>query len=120
MIPASVIVTVLILLICAAVASLWLDARERRMDRQLAAALPASHAASLPSIRRLETKSRWQFLQRLANYRVGIDYTWHPVYVLLVGVMAAAAVVYAVRPFEFTTPTVSTAAAIVALVVVRG
>src|SRR6185437_9814761 len=74
MIPASVIITVLILLICAAAVSLWLDARERRMDRQLAIALPASHSASLPSIRRLETKSRWQLLQRLANYRIGIDY----------------------------------------------
>src|SRR6478735_2589427 len=102
MIPPSVIITVLILLICAAVVSLWLDAREKRMDRRLAIALPASHSASLPSIRRLETKSRWQLLQRLANYRVGIDYAWHPAYVLFVGMMAAAAVVCANRPFEFS------------------
>ena len=120
MIPESVIVTVLILLICAAVVSLWLDARERRMDRQLATALPASHSASLPSIRRLETKSRWMFLHRLANYSTEIDYAWHPAYVLLAGVIAAAAMLYANRLFEFSTLTASMAAAIVAIMVVRG
>ena len=120
MIPESVIVTVLILLICAAVVSLRLDARERRMHRQLAVALPASHSASLPSIRRLETKSRWMFLHRLANYSTEIDYAWHPAYVLLAGVMAAAAVVYANRLVEFSTLAASMAAAIVAIMVVRG
>src|SRR5437868_3500762 len=103
MIPESVIITVLILLMCAAVVSLWLDAREKRMDRQLATALPASHLASLPSIRRLESKSRWQFLYRLANYRIGIVYSWRPFYVLLVGAMAAAAIFYANSPFGFST-----------------
>jgi len=120
MIPESVIVTVLILLICAAVVSLRLDARERRMHRQLAVALPASHSASLPSIRRLETKSRWMFLHRLANYSTEIDYAWHPAYVLLAGVIAAAAILYANRLFEFSTLTASMAAAIVAIMVVRG
>src|SRR6516225_9671363 len=115
MISESVIVTVLILLICAAVVSLWLDARERRMDRQLATALPASHSASLPSIRRLETKSRWMLLHHLANYSTEIEYAWHPAYVLLAGVMAAAAIVYANRLVEFSTFTVSLAAAIVAI-----
>ena len=120
MIPESVIVTVLILLICAAVVSLRLDARERRMHRQLAVALPASHSASLPSIRRLETKSRWMFLHRLANYSTEIDYAWHPAYVLLAGVIAAAAILYANRLFEFSTLAASMAAAIVAIMVVRG
>jgi tight adherence protein B len=120
MIPESVIVTVLILLICAAVVSLRLDARERRVHRQLAVALPASHSASLPSIRRLETKSRWMFLHRLANYSTEIDYAWHPAYVLLAGVIAAAAILYANRLFEFSTLTASIAAAIVAIMVVRG
>ena len=120
MIPESVIVTVLILLICAAVVSLRLDARERRMHRQLAVALPASHSASLPSIRRLETKSRWMFLHRLANYSTEIDYAWHPAYVLLAGVIAAAAMLYANRLFEFSTLAASMAAAIVAIMVVRG
>src|SRR6516165_10132401 len=119
MIPDSVIVTVLILLICAAVVSLWLDVRERRMHRQLATALPISHSASLPSIRRSETKSRWMFLHRLANYSTGIDYAWHPAYVLLAGVIAAAAILYANRLFEFSTLAASMAAAIVAIMVVR-
>ncbi len=85
MMPESVIVTVLALAMCAAAISLWLDARERRIDRRLAVALPASHPANLLSIRRTETGSRTLFLRRLANYNPEIAYAWHPAYVLLAG-----------------------------------
>jgi tight adherence protein B len=105
---------------CAACTSLWLDARQRRVDRQLAVALPASHSASLPSIRRSETGARSQFLHRLANYRTDIAYVLHPAYVLLAGVIAAAAVFYANSLLGFSTLYVSIAAAIVAIMVVRG
>lgn len=81
----SVIVTVLALAMCAAAISLWLDARERRINRQLAIALPTSHPANLPSIRRLETGSQAQFLNRLSNYNPDIPYVLHPAYVLLAG-----------------------------------
>src|SRR6476646_2085319 len=87
------IIIVLLLLICAAGMTLLLDARQRRIDRQLAVALTASHSPSLPSIRRLQAESRWLFLHRLANYNAGIVYDWHPAYVLLAGVVAAAAIV---------------------------
>jgi tight adherence protein B len=120
MIPESVIVTVLALAVCASVTSLWLDGRERRMHRQLAVALPTSHSASLPSIRRLEAGSRWLFLHRLANYKAGIAYAWHPAYVLLAGVIAAAAIFYANSLLNFSVVHVSLAAAIVAIMVVRG
>jgi tight adherence protein B len=120
MIPWSVIITVLALLMCAAAMSLWLDARERRMHRQLAVALPTSYSASLPSIRRLETGSRLLFLHRLANYRPEIPYAWHPAYVLFAGAMAAAGIFYANRLVEFSKLSVSVAAAIVAMLVVRG
>ena len=120
MIPSFVIVIVLALLMCAAAISLWLDARERRMDRQQAIALPTSHAASLPSIRRLETRSRSQLLHRLANYRPGVAYACRPAYVLLAGFLAAAAVLYANQLFGFSTLTVSIAAGLVGLMVVRG
>jgi tight adherence protein B len=120
MIPPYVIVIVLVLLMCAACTSLWLDARQRRVDRQLAVALPASHSASLPSIRRSETGARSQFLHRLANYRTDIPYILHPAYVLLAGVIAAAAVFYANSLLGFSTLYVSIAAAIVAIMVVRG
>jgi tight adherence protein B len=120
MIPPFVIVIVLALLLCAAAITLWLDARERRMDRQVAVALPISHPASLASIRRLETGSRWLFLHRLANYRAEIAYAWHPAYVLLAGVIAAAAIFYANRLLGFSIRYVSIAAAIVAIMVVRG
>ena len=110
----------LVLLICAAATTLWLDARQRRIDRQVAIALPISHSASLPSIRRLEAGSRWRFLHRLANYNAGIAYDWHPAYVLLAGVIAAAAIFYANSLLKFPIFHVSLAAAIVALMVVRG
>ncbi|QOZ52209.1 type II secretion system F family protein [Bradyrhizobium sp. CCBAU 53338] len=120
MIPQSVIVAVLMLLLCATAVSLWLDGRQRRMERQLTTALPSSLAASLPSIRRLENGTRSQFLHRLANYRPGIVYACHPAYVLLAGVVAASAILYANRLFAFSSLYVSIAAAIGALVVVRG
>jgi tight adherence protein B len=113
-------IIILVLVICAATETLWLDGRERRIDRQLAIALPTSHPASLPSIRRLQAGSRWLFLHRLANYRAGIAYAWRPVYVLLAGVVAAAAIIYANSFLKFSTFYASLAAAIVAIIVVRG
>src|SRR3954447_14815857 len=95
MMPQFFIITVLLLLMCAAGLTLLLDARQRRIDRQLAIALPTSHSATLPSIRRLQTQSRWLFFHRLANYQAGIVYDWNPAYVLLAGVIAAAAIFYA-------------------------
>jgi tight adherence protein B len=120
MTPQFLIIIVLLLLICAAAMTLLLDARQRRIDRQLEIALPTSQAARLPSIRRLQAESRWLFLHRLANYRAGIPYDWHPAYVLLAGVIAAAAILYANTLLGFSTLYVSLAAAIVAIMVVRG
>src|SRR6266513_577821 len=114
------IIIVLLLLICAAAMTLWLDARQKRIDRQLAIALPSAHLPSLASIRRLQAGSRWLFLHRLANYRAGIAYDWHPAYVLLAGVIAAAAIFYANSLLEFSTLYVCLAAAIVAIMTVRG
>jgi tight adherence protein B len=113
------IIIVLLLLICAAAMALLLDARQRRIDRQLAIALPTSHSASLPSIRRLQVESRWLFLHRLANYKAGMA-DWHPAYVLLGGVIAAAAIFYANTLLGFSILYVSLAAVIVAVMVVRG
>src|SRR5882757_5270206 len=106
---------VLVLLACAAAITLWLDKRQRRIDRQLAIALPASHSASLPSIRRSEAGSRWLYLHRLANYRAATAYNWHPAYVLLAGVIAAAAVFYVNSLLNFSILYVSFVAAIVAI-----
>ncbi|MBR1245116.1 type II secretion system F family protein [Bradyrhizobium sp. AUGA SZCCT0274] len=110
----------LVLLVCAAAITLWLDARQRRMNRQLEIALPTSLSASLPSIRRQQAGSRGQFLHRLANYRAETTYNWHPFYVLLAGAIAAAAIFYANTRLGFSTLHVSLAAAIVAIMVVRG
>lgn len=119
MIPQYVIVTVLGFLLCTTAVALWLDARQRRMERQLTTALPSSHPASLPSIRRLDGGTRARFLHRLINYRPGIVYAWHPAYVLLAAIMAASAIFYANRLFAFPAFYVSIASAIVALMVVR-
>jgi tight adherence protein B len=116
----SLIVAILLLLVFAAAASLWLDSRQRRMDRRLEAALPASQAELEISIRRLEAQSRAAFLQRLVNYRPAIPYAWHPAYVLLAGMLAAAAIFYANRLFGYSTLLVSVVAAAVGLIVVRG
>jgi len=113
-------IIVLVLLICAAAMSLWLDTREKRMDHQVAIALPTSHPASLPSIRRSETGTRGLLLRRLANYRAEVAYSWHPAYALLAGAMAAAAIFYANSLLGFSILYVSLAAAIVAIMVVRG
>jgi tight adherence protein B len=118
--PEFLIIIVLLLLICAATMTLFLDARQRRIDRQLAIALPTSQSASLTSIRRIQVESRWLFLHRLANYKAGIAYDWHPAYVLLVGVIAAAAIFYANSLLGFSILYVSLAAVIVAVMVVRG
>ena len=120
MIPPFVILAVLLLLLCASAISLWLDARERRMDRQMTIALPASHSASLISIRRSAAGSRSQLLHRFTNYRPEVVYAWHPGYTLLAGVIAAASIFYVNRLLEFPTLYVSIAAAIVAILVVRG
>jgi tight adherence protein B len=120
MMPEFLILIVLLLLICAAGMTLLLDARQRRIDRQLEIALPTSQSVSLLSIRRLQVESRWSFLHRLVNYRAGIAYDWHPAYVLLAGVIAAAAIFYGNSLLEFSVLYVSLAAAIVAIMVVRG
>lgn len=114
------LIIVLVLLLCAATNTLWLDARQRRMDRQLEVALPTSEAATLVSIRRTAKASRWDMLYRIANYRPEIVYSWHPAYVFLAGVIAAGPVIYANRFLRFSTPMVSIAAAVVAILVVRG
>jgi tight adherence protein B len=114
------IITVLALLIFAAAMTLFLDARQRRIDRQVEIALSTAQSESIPSIRRAPVESRWLFLHRLANYKTGISYDLRPEYVLLAGPIAAAAIFYANSLLGFPLLDVSLAAVIVAIMVVRG
>jgi tight adherence protein B len=120
MMPQFLIIIVLLLLICAAGMTLLLDARQKRIDRQLQIALPTADSASLPSIRRSQAASRWLFLHRLANYKPGIAYGLRLEFVILAGVIAAAAIFYANILLGFSILQVSLAAVIVAVMVVRG
>jgi tight adherence protein B len=114
------IIIVLLLLIGAAAMTLLLDARQRRIDRQVAMALPTSHPGSMLSIRRSPVESSWLFFHRLANYRAGITYVCRPEFVLLAGAVAAAAIFYANSLLGYSLLHVSLAAVIVAVMVVRG
>jgi tight adherence protein B len=100
--------------------ALLLDARQRRVDRQLEIALPTSHSARLPSIRRSQAESRWLFLHRLGNYKAGIAYGLRPEFVLFAGALATAAVFYANSLLGFSIVHVSLVAVTVAVMVVRG
>jgi tight adherence protein B len=113
------ITIVLVLLFCAAAVTLWLDVRERRMNRQITTSLRTSSAASLPSIRRAEVQTRAWFLHRLANYKPEMVYVWHPAYTLLAGVIVASAVFYANRLFAFSNLYVLLAAAFGAVMTIR-
>ena len=115
------LIVVLMLLLCATVNTLWLDSRQRRMERRVEIALPTSEAATWVSIRRATKASRWDLLYRLVNYRAEAAYGTHPALVFLAGVMAAGIVIYANhRLLQFSAPVVSIAAVAVALLVVRG
>lgn len=116
----SLTIIVLVLLVCATVVTLWLDARQRRIDRQVAIALPTAASANLPSIRRVQASVRQRFLHSLANYNAEITYTWRPAYVVLAGAIAAAAILYVNSLLKFPDLYAYLVAAIVAIMVVRG
>ena len=115
MIPFSAIVAVLTLLLLATAITLWLDARQRRMNRQIEIALPGTDAGSVTSIRRIDGRSRWQLLEQLVDYRAEVPYALHPAYVLMCGGLVAVGIFYANRVFGFSTFKVSLAAGIFAL-----
>jgi tight adherence protein B len=114
------IILVLLMLIGAAGVALLLDARQKRMTRQVTTALSTSYSEIVPSVRRAPVESRGMFFHRLVNYKVGIDYVWRPELVLFAGLAAAASIYYANTFLGYSFFYVSTAAAIVALMVVRG
>ena len=114
------LVTTLSLLLGCGVVALLLDARQRRLDIRVAMALPEARSTRLRSIRRQRVEARWQLLYRLVNYRTRLPYDWRPEFVMLAGVVAAVATVYANNFLGFSVLKVSIAAAFVGFAVVRG
>ncbi|WP_076860656.1 type II secretion system F family protein [Bradyrhizobium mercantei] len=114
------LVIVLVLLVCAAANTLWLDARQRRMERHLEVALPIAEAEALVSIRRRAQTSRWHLLQRFVNYRPDIVYLVRPVYVLLAACLPVVMIIYANGILKFPGEYAAIAAGVVALLTVRG
>jgi tight adherence protein B len=110
----------LVLLVGSAAIALWLDAAQRRIDRQVAKALPVSDPAALPSIRRLEAGSQWPLFFRMIDYKPGIAYAFHPAYVVFAGAIAAAAILYANSVLKFADVYAYLAAVIVGFLMVRG
>jgi len=115
-----IIIDLLLLLACAAVV-LRLDARQRRVDRQVAIALPTSAVAhGLPSLRRQQAQSRWQFVHRLFGYDPGTVYRVRVEYVFVVGLIIALAIGYAGSYLDFPVSYGIIAGFVVAVFVVRG
>jgi tight adherence protein B len=115
-----VIIGVLVLLLCAGGVTLLLDARQRRLNRQIALALRTSQSEGLLSVRRQQTMSRWHLLHLFANYKEGLVYAWPPRYVVIAGFVTVAAIFYGNSRLEFPIGYVSVLAIIAGIVVVRG
>jgi tight adherence protein B len=111
---------ILLLLVGAAVLTLLLDARQRRIDRQVANALSTVELESMPSIRRAVVASKWQFLHQIADYNPGITYSIRPPFVLLAGGFATAGVFYANTFLGFSLELVTLLAVLAAVLMVRG
>jgi tight adherence protein B len=115
----AIVTTLIVLLGCGGVI-LILDARQRRLDRRVAMAMPASsESTGLTSIRRQQVESRWRLLHSIINYRAGLAYELGPMYVAPCGILAAVAVFYANFYVGFPLSYVLPAAVIAAVMTAR-
>jgi tight adherence protein B len=114
------IIVILILILAGGMITLMLDARQKRIDRQVAIAVPVSHSASFPSVRREHVVSGWRLLHHLVNYSAGLAYDWRPEYVLIAGIATAAAIFCASGFLKFPLSYCIPAAVVTAVMVVRG
>jgi tight adherence protein B len=105
-------------------AGLWLafDAcKRRRIERQLAAVLPAAAAGPQPlSLRRAQVRTKWRFFHRLINYDPDIAYTIRPLYTLPIAAIVFFAVSYVGTSFlDFAPSSIALVAAVAGLLVIR-
>jgi len=118
---ANLIIIDLLLLLACAVVVLRLDARRRRVDRQVAIALPTSAVAhGLPSLRRQQAQSKWHFVHRLFQYDPGTVYLVRGEYVFVGGLIVAIAINYVGSLLEFPASYGIIVGIIAAVLVVRG
>lgn len=120
MMQTQLVVILLLLVLGAGGVTLFLDARQKRVDRNVQTALPTTHADDLPTLRRQQIEARWQFLYRLVNYKSGVTYVVRPEYVVLAGIFVAGAIFYGNRFLGFSPLAVSLAGLVAALITVRG
>jgi len=117
----TAIIIDLLLCIACAIVVLRLDAKRRRMDRQIANALPTSAVAhGLPSLRRQQTQSRWQSIHRLFQYDPGTVYLVRTEIVFVVGFIVANVISYVGNLLEFPIQYGIVAGISAAIVVIRG
>jgi tight adherence protein B len=112
------------MVLLSSMAGVWLafDAcKRRRIERQLAAVLPAAVAGPQQlSLRRVQVRTKWQFFHRLINYDPGIVYAIRPLYTLPIAAVAFLAILYVGNNFlGFGRSSVTLVAAAAGLLVTR-
>ena len=119
LIIATIITLSLIMCLCPVV---WvLDARQQRINRQLAIAMPASPTTTnAPSLRRQQSHSRWRSVHRLLKYDSEAVYDIAPPYVVCAGIIAALADLYVGSFAGLSLVYTALGAVITAVLTVRG
>ena len=118
---AAAIIGVILLL---SLVALWLafdGCKRRRIERQLAAVLPAVITGPEPlSLRRAQVKEKWRFFHRLINYDPGIVYAVRPIYTVPIAAIVFFAIFYVGTAFlGFAPSSVTLVAAAAGLLVIR-
>jgi tight adherence protein B len=118
---AAAIIGVILLL---SLVALWLafdGCKRRRIERQLAAVLPAVITGPEPlSLRRAQVKEKWRLLHRLINYDPGIVYAVRPIHTVPIAAIVFFAIFYVGTAFlGFAPSSVTLVAAAAGLLVIR-
>jgi tight adherence protein B len=117
-------VAIIGMVLLSSMAGLWLafdGCKRRRIERQLAAVLPAPTVGHQPlSLRRAQVQEKWRLLHRLINYDPGIVYAIRPLYTLPIAAIVFFAIFYVGTGFlGFVPSSVTVVAAAAGLLAIR-